>query len=121
MVSPSSSVIELPDETPLGEGPVVNVHLEQADIVAGDYSFPELFARGKLLFDARFNKLDGQGRPAATGNGAPTARDPANDPGFLRTSGTDANACAECHNEPRGGGAGEFVANVFVLAQVRDP
>src|SRR5262249_40057627 len=60
-------------------------------------------------------------RPAATGNGAPTKRDPSHNPGFLRTSGTDATSCADCHNQPTVGGAGGFVANVFVLAQVLDP
>src|SRR5262249_6852904 len=29
--------------------------------------------------------------------------------------------CAGCHAQPRSGGAGDFVANVFVLAQALDP
>ena len=105
----------------IGETPVIQQHLNQARIAAGRYRFTDLFRFGRILFTAKFNTLDGQGRPAATGNGAPSQRDPANDPGFLRTSGTDSNSCAGCHNEPRAGGAGDFVANVFVLAQVRDP
>jgi cytochrome c553 len=105
----------------IGETPAIQAHLDHDDIVARRYSFGRLFRLGQNLFKAKFNTLDGQGRPAATGNGAPTPRDSANDPGFLRTSGTDANSCAGCHNEPRSGGAGDFVVNVFVLAQVRDP
>ena len=61
------------------------------------------------------------GRPAATGAGTPIKRDPSHNPGFLRTSGTDSTSCADCHNQPTIGGAGGFVANVFVLAQVLDP
>ena len=33
------------------------------------------------------------------------------------TSAPDSDACAGCHNDPEAGGAGDFVANVFVLAQ----
>jgi len=39
----------------------------------------------------------------------------------LRTSSPDSDSCAGCHNDPEPGGAGDFVANVFVLAQVLDP
>src|SRR5258705_13426624 len=46
---------------------------------------------------------------------------PLHNPGFLRTSGTDATSCADCHNQPTIGGAGGFVANVFLLAQNLDP
>jgi Di-haem oxidoreductase, putative peroxidase len=42
-------------------------------------------------------------------------------PRFTRISGPDANSCAGCHNQPRPGGAGDFVANVFVLAQNQIP
>jgi hypothetical protein len=42
-------------------------------------------------------------------------------PAFIRTSAPDANACVACHAEPSSGGSGDFVANVFVLAQARDP
>jgi cytochrome c peroxidase len=34
-----------------------------------------------------------------------------------RISGPDANSCAGCHAQPYAGGGGDFVANVFVLAQ----
>jgi hypothetical protein len=102
----------------IGERPAVESHLDQAAIDAGRISLATLVARGQRLFDARFNALDGQGRPASTGTGAPRVAD---EPAFIRTSAPDANACAGCHNQPRSGGAGDFVANVFVLAQARDP
>lgn len=106
---------------PIGETPAVLEHLDQAEIESGRIGIRALISHGALLFDARFNALDGQGRPAATGNGTPTKRSVSNNPGFLRTSGADANSCSGCHNQPVIGGGGDFVANVFVLAQVRDP
>ena len=42
-------------------------------------------------------------------------------PAFIRTSAPDANACAGCHMQPRSGGGGDFVVNVFVLAQALAP
>lgn len=109
------------EEVTIGERPAIERHLDQADLASGAVSFDELFDAGEQLFVAKFNRLDGQGRPGATGDGKPTRREPGSAPEFLRTSGTDANSCAGCHNEPRAGGGGDFVANVFVLAQVRDP
>src|SRR5262249_31843476 len=67
-----------------------------------------------------FNVCDGQGRPAATGAGTPTKRVP-DQPAFIRTSAPDSNSCAGCHHQPRAGGSGDIVANVFVLAQTLDP
>ena len=66
--------------------------------------------------NARFNTLDGAGRPESTGLGNPRpARGiPQN---FNRISAPDATACSSCHNLPRVGGGGNIVANVFVLAQ----
>ena len=101
-----------------GERPAVDVHLDQADIEAGRVSVAALLAHGQRLFDARFNALDGQGRPATTGHGVP--RTPTQPP-FSRTSGPDANSCSGCHFQPRSGGAGDFAVNVFVLAQESDP
>ena len=105
----------------IGERPALETHINQADIESGSIKFKKLLEIGEEIFAARWTKLDGQGRPAATGNGAPTKRDPSHDPGFIRTSGTDSTSCADCHNQPTVGGAGGFVANVFVLAQVLDP
>jgi mono/diheme cytochrome c family protein len=101
-----------------GEAPVITSHLDQADIDAGRISLNALRERGEQLFAARFNRLDGQGRPGSTGSGAPRGL---GQPAFIRTSAPDANSCAGCHNQPAVGGAGDFVANVFVLAQTLDP
>ena len=114
----AGSAEEYMDET-IGEKPTIQHHMEQSEIEAGNLHLREIIEHGQLVFDARFNSLDGRGRPATTGGGAP--RDPHGQPAFLRTSGPDANACAGCHNQPASGGAGEFVANVFVLAQTLDP
>src|SRR5262245_61966951 len=105
----------------LGERPTLEEHIKESDIENGSIKFKNLLEIGEFIFAARWTKLDGQGRPAATGNGAPTKRDPSHNPGFLRTSGTDATSCADCHNQPTVGGAGGFVPNVFVLAHVLDP
>jgi hypothetical protein len=105
----------------IGERPALEKHFNEADIENRLIGFNQLIEMGESIFAARWTKLDGQGRPAATGNGTPTKRDRSHDPGFLRASGTDATSCADCHNQPTIGGAGGFVANVFVLAQNRDP
>ncbi len=102
----------------LGEQPTLREHVDQADIDAGRLTLNELFVRGQRLFDARFNRLDGQGRPGSRGDGLP--REPVQPP-FIRTSAPDAISCSGCHAQPRSGGAGDFVANVFVLAQALDP
>jgi len=102
----------------IGERPAIERHLDQADIDGAALSLPDLVDHGRRLFEARFNALDGQGRPGSTGTGA--ARTP-DQPDFVRTSAPDSNACSDCHNQPGSGGAGGFVANVFVLAQALDP
>lgn len=103
---------------PIGERPAVVEHFDQQDIDAGRLSLATLFRQGALIFGAVFNRLDGQGRPASTGAGAPRVPD---EPAFIRTSGPDSSSCGGCHAQPRMGGAGDFVANVFVLAQTLDP
>jgi hypothetical protein len=103
----------------IGDGPTVESHMSQAQIDAGSVSFDQIFAQGKLLFQAKFNMFDGQGRPGTTGGGA--ARVPGSAPAFIRTSAPESNSCFGCHNQPFSGGAGDIVANVFVLAQTLDP
>lgn len=100
------------------ETPALSGHLEHADLVSGRLKFTDIVRAGQQLFEAVFNLCDGQGRPAATGTGTARASD---QPAFIRTSAPDANACVGCHNRPRSGGGGDFVANVFVLAQALDP
>jgi len=107
-----------PASVAIGERPVITHHLDQADIDAGRITLNALREQGRQLFEARFNRLDGQGRPGSTGAGAPRGL---GQPAFIRTSAPDSNSCAGCHNQPAVGGAGDFVANVFVLAQTLDP
>jgi cytochrome c peroxidase len=82
----------------------------------------ELLRHGRLLFSANWTEQEGAGRPLTKGTGRPLAdpKNPLRDArAFNRISGPDANSCAGCHNSPYGipGGGGDFVANVFVLAQ----
>jgi hypothetical protein len=107
--------------TSVGDGPVLKHHVSESDIEQGNIKFKDLLELGEFIFAARWNRFDGQGRPAATGNGAPTKRDRINNPGFIRTSGPDSTSCADCHSQPTVGGAGGFVSNVFVQAQLMDP
>ncbi len=108
-------------QSPIGDHPTLAAHVNQADLEASKLKLEDLLEIGEFIFAARWNTMDGQGRPAATGNGAPTKRNPQNNIPFIRTSGPDATSCADCHNQPFTGGAGGFTANVFVLAQLLDP
>ncbi len=74
----------------------------------------KLIAIGENLFTASFTLNDGVGRPMATQAIIPTKRRRPPKNAFARTAGLDANACSSCHNLPAVGGAGDFVANVFV-------
>jgi cytochrome c peroxidase len=119
LVAGSISVLAQEAESvTIGERPAVEYTMDQGDIDAGTVTLRDLLEHGKRLFVARFNTLDGQGRPASTGTGATRIPD---QPAFIRTSGPDSSSCAGCHNQPSAGGAGDFVANVFVLAQGLDP
>jgi len=122
LVTVKDKIVQAQNNSPqIGERPALEQHINEASIETGQIKFKGLLEIGESIFAARWTKLDGQGRPAATGNGAPTKRDRSHDPGFIRTSGTDSTSCADCHNQPAIGGAGGFVANVFVLAQNLDP
>ncbi|MBO0857833.1 MAG: hypothetical protein J2P21_05140 [Chloracidobacterium sp.] len=105
----------------IGERPALEAHINQTDIESGVYKFNDLLDIGEGIFATRWNILDGQGRPAATGDNAPTKRNPLNFVPFIRTSAPDSTSCADCHHQPTIGGAGGFVSNVFVLAQNLDP
>ena len=115
LISPTFAPAETPVENAL------TFHLDQADIEAGRFDTETLLAAGRHIFTARFTNADGAGRPGATGSGLPTRRPLVDARPFLRTSGPDSNSCAGCHNQPIVGGGGEFVANVFVGAQEREP
>lgn len=109
-----------PHECPEGfpDTPAILRHIEQEQIANGELRFRKIFDAGQVLFTSVFNTCDGQGRPATTGTGEHRIGD---QPAFVRTSAPDSNSCAGCHNQPRPGGGGDFVANVFVLAQALDP
>ncbi len=81
---------------------------------AGAAAIPDLIARGRVLFKAKFTTEDGAGRPKATQAIVPTKRKSGVNPAFTRTSGPDSNSCAGCHNDPIVGGSGDFVTDVFV-------
>ncbi len=102
----------------LGSERAVGRHLEDGEEFR--LRVPALVDHGRLLFEAKWTREDGGGRPLTTGTGSRLA-DPSSPlvfpRNFNRVSGPDANSCAGCHNEPRSGGAGEQVANVFVLGQ----
>ena len=102
----------------IGERPAIERHVDQAQVESGKLRLRELIELGRALFNARFNRLDGRGRPASTGTGEPRTAD---QPAFVRTSSPEASSCSGCHAQPRSGGAGDFVANVFVLAEALDP
>ena len=106
--TPHACPADLPD------APVLTRHIEHADITAGKLSFDVVAAHGAALFLAQFNRCDGQGRPKTASTGE--AR-PGGGPDFTRASGPEASSCAGCHLQPFAGGAGEFVANVFVNAR----
>ncbi len=104
-----------------GERPAIQVSPDQTAISDGKLPIDRVIKAGRLLFETRFNIVDGAGRPESTGDGKPTIR---LDPGprlFQRIAGPDANSCAGCHNQPLIGGSGDIVANVFVGAHASDP
>ncbi len=120
VVFPAAVSAHEPHDCPDGfpETPGLQGHTSQADIANGSLRFGEIFTAGKKLFMTLFNHCDGQGRPATTGTGEKRQPD---EPAFIRTSSPDSSSCGGCHNQPRAGGGGDFVANVFVLAQALDP
>ena len=94
----------------------IQFHSDRAEYV-GDLDLEtlnDLIAAGEDLFTASFTSLDGVGRRMATQAIIPTKRKRPPQGDFHRTSGMEANACSSCHGEPIAGGAGGFVANVFV-------
>jgi cytochrome c peroxidase len=109
------------DEKPVGSDypwheRAISTHVSQKEFSGslGQHQLEQLTAHGEQLFSARFSGADGVGRPMSTQAIIPTKRKRPPRNSFARTSGLDANACAGCHNQPLVGGAGDFVANVFV-------
>jgi hypothetical protein len=102
----------------IGERPALEYHVDQDDVYRRRLRLGHLMRLGKTIFDARFNALDGRGRPASTGTGEPRIAD---QPAFIRTSSPEASSCSSCHLQPGIGGSGDFVNNAFVGAQALDP
>jgi Di-haem oxidoreductase, putative peroxidase len=100
--------------------PAVPCTPDHDDVVRDENLLPAFLRLGEQLFRAKFNVLDGAGRPEATGDSKPTTRARVNRL-FQRLAGPDANSCAGCHNQPFAGGSGDFVANAFVGAHFTDP
>ncbi len=82
---------------------------------------PDFIKSGEKLFSTKFNIIDGAGRPGATGDSKPTTRNILNNQMYIRTAGPDAMSCVACHNQPKPGGSGDFIANAFVGAHFSDP
>ncbi len=105
----------------IGDLPALPGHVSQERINNGSLSFRDIFSAGAVLFQTRFNALDGAGRPGATGSATPTSRPPREFPeNFDRSSGPDTSSCVGCHRKPRAAGGGDNVANAFVLAELFD-
>jgi cytochrome c peroxidase len=103
------------------DSPAIKVFPDHNRVALNPALLPQLIDQGRQLFEAKFNELDGAGRPGATGDSKPTPRNPLNNIDLVRTSGPDAMACVSCHNQPTVGGSGDFVANAFVGAHFSDP
>ncbi len=100
----------------IGTEKAIPEHLVDGD----EYTIPvkELLSHGAAVFSANWTVQEGFGRPMTKGVGSPLSdmADPLVFPRNMnRVSAPDANSCAGCHNLPRPGGGGDFVANVFVL------
>ena len=102
----------------IGKEVSIPMHLQDGDEFNLDTK--SLLEHGRNLFEANWTVQEGGGRPLTKGVGSPLS-----DPGsplefprnFNRISAPDSNSCAGCHNKPRVGGGGDFVANVFVTGQ----
>ena len=111
------TAVEGRTDPPVGESGVLGGHTSQISIDEGEMSLEEIVERGRHLFTASFNTLDGAGRPETTDVSPNNFRPPHFFPdNFNRISGPDANACSSCHGVPRIGGGGDNATNVFVLA-----
>ena len=120
IMAASAALASAQSTTTIGREVAIPRHLQDGEEY--QVSIQQLIKHGKDLFAAPWTEQEGGGRPFTKGNGNPLAdmtqplRFPRN---FNRISAPDANSCAGCHAQPFGiaGGGGDFVANVFVLAQ----
>jgi cytochrome c peroxidase len=115
------SSVALGETRQIWDPPAVTDKPDYRNYIGNDVGVADLIAIGRRLFVAKFNILDGAGRPGATGDSKPTTRTVSNNLQLTRVAGPDAMACSSCHNLPEIGGSGDFVANVFVGAHFSDP
>ncbi|MEM7674463.1 MAG: di-heme oxidoredictase family protein [Myxococcota bacterium] len=118
--SPTINTDGTVDGTMIDDDPAITVFPDHTSIAKSDAALAQALRDGRALFQAKFNIVDGAGRPFATGDSKPTPRLA---PGahFSRIAGPDAAACSGCHNDPVVGGSGDSAANVFVGAHFTDP
>ena len=101
----------------IGDEPAVKTHLIQSDIEEGNISIEDVIKHGESLFTARFNSLDGFGRPLSSGDRTRRKNKKIFPENFNRISGPESQACSDCHNMPIVGGGGSNVTNVFSSAE----
>jgi len=118
----SSTAIAQGAGSPPDIGSEVSIQEHLADGEEFTTSLRHVLLHGRDLFAANWTGQEGGGRPFVKGTG--TALADSSSPlvfphNFNRVSAPDANSCAGCHNAPFGipGGGGDYVTNVFVLAQ----
>jgi hypothetical protein len=102
----------------IGSERAIAKHLQDGEEF--EISLPSLLQHGDDLFRAAWTIQEGGGRPLTKGTGG-SLSDPSSPlvfpHNFNRLSAPDANSCFGCHAQPRVGGGGDIVANVFVLGQ----
>ena len=102
----------------IGSERAIPKHLQDGEEF--DISPAALIKHGEDLFRAAWTVQEGAGRPRSKGTGAALS-DPSSPlvfpRNFNRISAPDANSCFGCHAQPRTGGGGDIVTNVFVLGQ----
>ncbi len=104
------------------EPPAIQVFPDHDRVARDPSGLQAMLEDGRRLFEVRFNRLDGAGRPEATGDSKPSPRRPVSRANSMHhLAGPDANSCAGCHNQPAVGGSGDFSNNVFVGAHLSDP
>ncbi len=116
----SHLVLATPEVSQIGREVGLVRHLQPGE--ASRLPIAEVLEHGRQVFTANWTPQEGGGRAFTKGTGKPLADEtsPLTFPrNFNRLSAPDANACSGCHNAPFGiaGGGGDFVTNVFVLAQ----
>lgn len=117
----SAGILSSAEREQLWDPPAITVHPDHNLTAKSRARVARMVSDGASLFATKFNRADGAGRPAATGDSKPTPRTAIPAARLTRAAGPDANSCAGCHNQPSIGGSGDFATNVFVGAHFSDP